>query len=350
MLKTITFEIETITPMFLSGADQTKAELRAASIKGLLRYWWRALQAEPDIDKLRKRESEIFGSANEKQGGGSSFAIRITYDKALLEQKIKKGNLPNYPVEVISQGQVRKLNILEYLSYGAFKNRDGGFREYIQEKFQFNLHIQYTNETHLNDILATIYVFNFFGCVGAKSRNGFGSFHISNREEAFADIKDILSTSTPYEAQNLKKLIRNNGITAYPSFSKGVQIFKAKGFFNSAFDSLADVGKIYKNTKGSLEKKHNYESRQFIGAPLDPPPKERFKSILPRHAKPYFIKVAKEGSKYRSYILYLPSLYCDGLKQDDMRRPANNTELNRQFAKVCNEFNNFLSQHMEPIL
>lgn len=348
MFKKITFDVETITPMFLSGADQGKAELRAASIKGLLRFWWRALQAETDLEKLRNRESQIFGAPDEKIGG-SSFAIRITYDKALFEQKIKKGNLPNYPVEVMSQGQVRRLNILEYLSYGAFKNREGGFREYVQEKFPFSLHIQFTDEKHINDILATIYVFNLFGCVGARSRNGFGSFHIYNRDEAFVDIKDILSTSNPYEVQNLKKLIRNNGITSYPAFSKGVQIFKAKGSFNSAFDSLADVGKTYRNTKGGLEERHNFESRQFIGAPLDPP-RKRFKSILPRHAKPYFVKVAKEGSKYRSYILYLPSLYCDGLKQDDMRQPANNAELNRQFSKVCNEFNTFLSQNMETIL
>ena len=345
----ITFEIETITPMFLAGADQSKAELRAASIKGLLRFWWRALQAETDLEELHNRESQIFGAPDEKIGG-SSFAIRITYDKTLFEQKIKKGNLPNYPVEVMSQGQVRRLNILEYLSYGAFKNRDGGFREYIQEKFPFSLHIQCINEKHFNDILATIYVFNLFGCIGARSRNGFGSFHISNRDEAFADIKDTLSTSAPYEVQNLKKLIRNNGITSYPAFSKGVQIFKAKSSFNSAFDSLADVGKIYRNTKGSLEKKHNFESRQFIGAPLDPPQRENFKSILSRHAKPYFIKVAKDGNQYRSYILYLPSLYCDGFKKEDMRRPTNHEELNRQFIAVCNEFNTFLSQSMEPIL
>lgn len=46
MLKKITFEIETITPMFLAGAEQGKAELRAACLKGLLRFWWRAIRYE----------------------------------------------------------------------------------------------------------------------------------------------------------------------------------------------------------------------------------------------------------------------------------------------------------------
>ncbi|MFZ1105749.1 MAG: type III-B CRISPR module RAMP protein Cmr1 [Hyphomicrobiaceae bacterium] len=36
-------EFEIVTPMFLGGADpKGSAELRAASIKGALRFWWRA--------------------------------------------------------------------------------------------------------------------------------------------------------------------------------------------------------------------------------------------------------------------------------------------------------------------
>ena len=37
------FEVEIVTPLFLGGADPNKAELRAPSIKGALRFWWRAL-------------------------------------------------------------------------------------------------------------------------------------------------------------------------------------------------------------------------------------------------------------------------------------------------------------------
>lgn len=95
MLRKITFEVETITPMFLSGADQSKAELRAASIKGLLRFWWRALQAESDINKLRERESQIFGSSDEERGGGSSFSLRILHDGQLktVKEKFPKQNI-----------------------------------------------------------------------------------------------------------------------------------------------------------------------------------------------------------------------------------------------------------------
>lgn len=46
------------TPMFIGGFTPSWAEWRTASIKGVLRYWYRAIQ--PDLEK----EKEIFGSAN----------------------------------------------------------------------------------------------------------------------------------------------------------------------------------------------------------------------------------------------------------------------------------------------
>ncbi|WP_431606304.1 type III-B CRISPR module RAMP protein Cmr1 [Laceyella tengchongensis] len=39
-----TFRI--ITPTFLTGTDQTKVEMRATTLKGLLRYWYRALDSK----------------------------------------------------------------------------------------------------------------------------------------------------------------------------------------------------------------------------------------------------------------------------------------------------------------
>jgi CRISPR-associated protein Cmr1 len=36
------FEVEVVTPMFLGGANNLEAELRVPSIKGMLRFWWRA--------------------------------------------------------------------------------------------------------------------------------------------------------------------------------------------------------------------------------------------------------------------------------------------------------------------
>jgi len=66
--------VELITPAFLAGADQEAddCELRPATLRGLLRWWWRAMHAGfVDVDQLRRMETTIWGDA---QTGG---AVRI---------------------------------------------------------------------------------------------------------------------------------------------------------------------------------------------------------------------------------------------------------------------------------
>ncbi len=356
MLKTITFEIETITPMFLAGADQSKAELRAASIKGLLRFWWRALQTETDLVKLRNRESQIFGAPDEKIGG-SSFSIRITYNGTF---KGTTSDLPKHNIVVTSQsrGKTFPVNILEYLAYGPctydkHKKKNLIIREYIQSGFKFKIHMTIIGEKFLNEILRAMYVFDLFGGIGSKSRNGFGSFSISNKDECFRLLAERFSRQDDrYSKSNLLSFVKQTDNNSYTSFVTGTMVFKTKGLHDKWDGALAEAGKIYREARLSIEGKHNFKSRQFIGAPLDPPNEpSQFKSLLDRHAKPYFMKVVKEGNQYRSYILYLPSLYCAGLDEDrNKNRIKNHDELNNKFTEVCNEFNNFLGKHMETIL
>ena len=348
MIKKIVFEVETITPMFLSGADQGKAELRAASIKGLLRYWWRALQAEDDLNKLRDRENGIFGSADEGYGA-SSFSIRISHDGELKSTKDKFPQTSFYKVPV--EGKTFKINILEYLAYGTYEYKRGEgnvfIREYIPSGCKFIVSANIFRKDYLNDILTTIYIFSLFGGIGSRSRNGFGSFNILNKVEVFEDIKASFSIDQPYEKKNLEKTIKK-GMTSYSAFSKMTKVFRAAESYKTAFESLASIGKVYKNTRVSLEKRHFFDKRQYIGAPIVE--KKKTHSFLDRRAKPYFIKVAKEGEQYRSYILYLPALYCEGLEKDNLNKPINHSEANKKFKEVCNEFNEFLSQNMETIL
>mgnify|MGYP001612881573 CR=1 FL=1 len=358
MLKKIIFEIETITPMFLAGADQSKAELRAASIKGLLRFWWRALQAESDLNILRERESQIFGSSDDKLGGGSSFSMRITYEGTV---KTSKENLPKQNISVTSKGRTFPVNILEYLAYGTCEyNREVKknvmTRDYIMPRQKFNILLHIKEEKYTSELLKSLFVFNLFGGIGSRSRNGFGSFAIANNKEAFEFIEADLSIPQPYSSDNLKKLINQVDTSSYSSFSKETKVYKTKTTYDTWDKALGEIGKIYRGIRSGdikkdnqpFENKHSYEKRQYIGSPIIADKQE--KSFLERHTKPYFIKIANEGNKYRSYILYLPSQYCTGLSEDRNRKHINHSAVDRNFTEVCNEFNTFLSQHMETIL
>ncbi len=67
-MQEVTFTLQTITPLFLAGADQTKAELRAPSFRGVLRYWLRALVGglvgadDTGLRQVIEVEADVFGT------------------------------------------------------------------------------------------------------------------------------------------------------------------------------------------------------------------------------------------------------------------------------------------------
>ena len=87
---TATFRI--VSPMYLAGAEQTTAALRPPSIKGALRFWWRALNwsrhwqdaaTQPAKDRehtalksLHQEEARLFGLAATEGGGRQGVFIR----------------------------------------------------------------------------------------------------------------------------------------------------------------------------------------------------------------------------------------------------------------------------------
>lgn len=75
-MESITFHCKVITPMFLAGADGQTPELRAPSIKGAMRFWWRAMHGHLGVKELRKKEEAIFGGTN--TGGRSKVVIRVS--------------------------------------------------------------------------------------------------------------------------------------------------------------------------------------------------------------------------------------------------------------------------------
>ncbi len=75
-MKMIELRCTALTPMFCYGTDQNSPEIRAASIKGMLRYWWRVFNPNKTKANLLQAESELFGDTNSK----SPFDIIIQED------------------------------------------------------------------------------------------------------------------------------------------------------------------------------------------------------------------------------------------------------------------------------
>src|SRR6266571_3109716 len=76
----VIFTLRTLTPLFLAGADQTKAELRAPTFRGLMRYWYRALVGgvvganERALPQIIAAESALFGATDT----GSAITVQVS--------------------------------------------------------------------------------------------------------------------------------------------------------------------------------------------------------------------------------------------------------------------------------
>ncbi len=77
MSETIICKCRVVTPMFSSGADQTKCEIRVPEIKASMRFWWRAANSNLKLDELKRKETLIFGGSGDKEARKSAFTMRV---------------------------------------------------------------------------------------------------------------------------------------------------------------------------------------------------------------------------------------------------------------------------------
>jgi len=89
-VKKLEFRTQLLTPLFTHGWQKTQqvngktrntpiaAETRVPSLRGVLRYWWRAVQNENDANRLLEEESKIFGGSSGTSGNKSPVAFKMT--------------------------------------------------------------------------------------------------------------------------------------------------------------------------------------------------------------------------------------------------------------------------------
>lgn len=80
-------QLEVVTPI-LGGSYKTRAiddidVIRAPSVRGHLRFWWRALYAShcSSTEELYQRESELWGRAATDDGGRSAVEVRVSVER-----------------------------------------------------------------------------------------------------------------------------------------------------------------------------------------------------------------------------------------------------------------------------
>lgn len=88
-----TFNCRIITPLSLRGAKSSQMELRPPSLKGAMRFWWRAVRVDLRLEELKKQEADIFGSSDEKIGK-SKFNLRMVIPDGDRLRANRKESIP----------------------------------------------------------------------------------------------------------------------------------------------------------------------------------------------------------------------------------------------------------------
>jgi CRISPR-associated protein Cmr1 len=170
-MKTETFHLELITPCFCGGAEPEKqAEIRAPSIRGQLRWWFRTLGGFKSLAPMpvHDQEAMIFGSTAGDEGRAGKLLLRITSP----QPKSETANADDLGAGMNTP-----------LGYALFPLRpfgeSDGKKAKIGEGAQFRIGIGWRGEPRLWDsVRGLIAVWAHLGCLGFRGRRAFGAIRL----------------------------------------------------------------------------------------------------------------------------------------------------------------------------
>lgn len=161
-----------LTPVFGGGVEINGCQkpfdpvtpIRVASIRGQLRFWWRACNPRgcKTVKELRKAEEMVFGSTEK----ASPLAITV------LQQ-------PGIPSQFeVMQGNLGTIKGLEALGYGAFPLRkDKNDKQHgVLWRYKGSWKLGFTYQDAIeDDVHAALWAWAHFGGLGGRTRRGFGA-------------------------------------------------------------------------------------------------------------------------------------------------------------------------------
>ncbi len=192
-----TTKLELQAPAFLAGPDQQEGDctLRGASLRGILRWWWRTMHVGfVDLKTLRQLETMVWGSA--EVGGAVRLALLRETPLSPQEFNFKEGRFDLKRDFASAHGLPAKRRNssqgLFYAAYGMDDDPTGKRRRWFLEppvswslglnarRARFPLSGKQFREVSATRILrqatTALQLFCALGGIGSKSRKGFGSF------------------------------------------------------------------------------------------------------------------------------------------------------------------------------
>jgi CRISPR-associated protein Cmr1 len=171
----ISVRLEVVTPI-LGGSYRTREiddvdVIRTPSVRGHLRFWWRALYAaQCDADALYPRESALWGRAATDDGGRSAVEIRVSVERA--------GSTDSREIQLYP-GQGQPATPGAYALWPARAetktNTPTAPRRQPGTQLQLTLKVPAAHEAEVRNALRA---WILFGGYGSRTRRGLGSLKV----------------------------------------------------------------------------------------------------------------------------------------------------------------------------
>ena len=203
------------TPGFLAGARQNEGDcdLRPATLRGLLRWWWRTMHAQHLGRKaLLELETSVWGSAKH----GAALALSLRRSKVRAPRpfaykdgfKLKGDFAREHGISSPSRKGVR--TTIQGLFYASYGMADGGRqRWYVPAGAEWQVtlsardgrwrDVRLPAEQVLKQAQAALWLLCRHGAVGSKARKGFGSLNdidldwVEGRDDCVREAADLRS-------------------------------------------------------------------------------------------------------------------------------------------------------------
>ncbi|MDR0266838.1 MAG: type III-B CRISPR module RAMP protein Cmr1 [Paenibacillus sp.] len=229
--------ISVVTPVFGGGvkAGELKCQptIRNSSVRGHLRFWWRATRGAvyKDVSELRKREAQIFGDTKESS-------------------RVKIWVSPSSPKQSSDQIELKNVNLPSYVifPYREFYKKNPSFS--FDLPYTFELNIQLQDDDLKKELDPALWAWINFGGIGSRTRRGCGSLYCDTFSPEKTDTVDLKAwyrkNLVDYELK-----LEPNPEREWPTLSNEIQIQRPndQGII-SAWGKVINVYKKFRGTPG----------------------------------------------------------------------------------------------------
>lgn len=257
-----------VTPAFLGNWEQ-QGQWRTPPFKALLRQWWRVAAAKDygyNHERLREAEGRLFGNAwIENDFRKSEVRLRLDRWSKAKESKIPKLGSVCHPevthaaLPACPDGKGRMIEAGLYLGYGPIQKTNAA----IQADDRAELHLAYPEGlTALADVFQLMH---WFGALGGRSRNGWGSLLLEGGELKSLEALNQSDLLLEKLARPLKECLDCDWPHAIGQDDQGLLVWASKKPHNTWREAMMELARTkiefrtnlaFAKGKGELEQRH----------------------------------------------------------------------------------------------